>query len=58
MHLIILYSFWCSHVPFHTCSPHRAPRHVPKETDYEKIIIETNSGTTVSARTTSLTWRH
>ena len=34
------------------------PHCVPNETDYGKINVETNSGTAVSTRMTSLTWRH
>ena len=32
--------------------------HIPTEIDYGKINVETNLGTAVSTRTTSLTWRH
>ena len=41
------------------CAPHNSvPCHVPNEIDYGKINFETNSGTAVSTRMTSLTWRH
>ena len=40
------------------CLPHQVPCHVPNHVDYAKINIETKSGTVVSIRTTSLTWRH
>ena len=40
------------------CSPHCVPHCVPNEIDYGKINVETNSGTAVSTRMTSLTWRH
>ena len=43
------------------CAPHNYAllvTFVSSEIDNGKVNVETNSGTTVSTRTTSLAWRH